>query len=245
MRTVHVFQHAVTEGPSAVRRRAEAMGLPVVVHNFATGASVPKELPQGDVLVVMGGSMGVGDVADPRFPFLAPEIELLRRLTAEDRPVLGICLGAQLLAAALGARVYPLQVGDPPARVCEVGWGAVTLVRSAAEEPVLSGLNESEVVVHWHGDTFDLPPGATLLASSLVCPQQMFRAGQRAFGLQFHVEVDASDVLLWLSEDEDFVRQANGPAGASRIREDTARYMPRHRVVGDRLIDNLLAALLS
>lgn len=245
MRTVHVFQHAATEGPSSVRGRAEALGLRVVVHDFSAGAPVPAELPPGDVLVVMGGAMGVGDLADPKYPFLRPELELLKRLVAEDRPVLGVCLGSQLLAAALGARVYPLHAGDPPARVREVGWGAISFTRTPAEEPVLAGMNESEIVVHWHGDTFDLPPGATRLASSLVCENQMFRAGRRVFGLQFHVEVDADDVLLWAEEDAEFVRQANGPRGAERIREDTARYMERHRRVGDRLIDNLFAALLA
>jgi GMP synthase-like glutamine amidotransferase len=245
MRALHVFQHAATEGPSAVRVRAEARGLPVVVHDFAAGAPVPSELPRGDVLVVMGGSMGVGDRSDPRYPFLGQELALLERLVSEDRPVLGVCLGSQLLASALGARVYPLEVGDPPVRVREVGWGAITFARTAGEEPVLSGLDESELVVHWHGDTFDLPEGATLLASSLACKNQMFRMGRRVFGLQFHVEVTAAHVLLWVNEDADFVRQANGPSGAKRIREDTARYMPRHRIVGDRLIDNLLTALLE
>jgi GMP synthase-like glutamine amidotransferase len=245
MRTVHVFQHAATEGPSAVRTRAEARGLQVVVHDFSAGEPVPAELPRGDLLVVMGGSMGVSDQSDPRYPFLRPELALLERLVAEERPILGVCLGSQLLAAALGARVYPLQVGDPPVCVREVGWGAITFARTASEEPVLSGLNESEIVVHWHGDTFDLPTGAALLASSLVCPNQMFRMGRRVFGLQFHVEVDAADVLLWANEDADFVRQANGATGVARIREDTARYMSRHRNVGDRLIDNLLTALLE
>jgi GMP synthase-like glutamine amidotransferase len=245
MRTVHVFQHAATEGPSAVRTRAEARGLSVVVHDFSAGAPVPAELPRGDILVVMGGAMGVGDQDDPRYPFLRPELDLLRRLVAEDRPVLGVCLGSQLLAAALGAPVYALHAGDPPVRVREVGWGAITFTRTAAEEPVLSGMNESEVVVHWHGDTFDLPEGATLLASSLVCKNQMFRVGRRVFGLQFHVEVTADEVLHWANEDADFVRQANGASGVARIRDDTARYMPRHRGVGDRLIDNLLAAVLE
>jgi GMP synthase-like glutamine amidotransferase len=217
----------------------------IVTHRLCDGAPVPETLPEGDVLVVMGGSMGVGDCDDPRYPFLRKELALLERLARDDRPILGVCLGSQLLAAALGARVYPLHVGEPPVRHREVGWGAVTLARSNQEEPVLAGLDESEVVLHWHGDTFDLPAGATLLASTLACPNQMFRAGQRAFGLQFHVEVTAEDVALWVAEDADFIRQANGDGGARRILADTARYMERHRRVGDHLIDNLLAALLA
>jgi GMP synthase (glutamine-hydrolysing) len=245
MPTVHVLQHARTEGPSAVKTRAEVMGLGVAIHRLCDGEPVPPGIPDGDLLVVMGGSMGVGDVGDPRYPFLEPEIALVRSLAERGRPILGVCLGSQILAAALGASVYPLHVGDPPVRHREVGWGAISFTRSASDEPVLRGMDESEIVVHWHGDTFDLPAGATLLASSLACPNQMFRHGKRAFGLQFHVEVTAEDVALWTAEDSDFVRQANGPGGSERILRDTARYMPRHRAIGDRLLDNLLHAMLA
>src|SRR5258708_15142543 len=182
----------------------------------------------------MGGSMGAGDLGDPRWPFLAAEVRLLARLLREGRPVLGICLGAQLMAHALGASVYQLQVGAPPVRQREVGWGAVTFVDQKDSERTLSGLAESEVVLHWHGDTFDLPSGATLLASTLACPNQMFRFGPRAYGLQFHVEVTAEEVPRWVREDEAFVVAANGIEGPKRILADTSPYMPRHRRIGDR-----------
>jgi len=197
------------------------------------------------VLVVMGGSMGVADIGDPRWPFLAGEVDLLGRLLRSERPVLGICLGAQLLAHAAGARVRPLTVGDPPVLHREVGWGPVEFVRTAEEEPVLGGLHQAEVVLHWHGDTFDLPPGATLLGSTLVCPHQMFRVGPRAFGVQFHVEVTAALVKTWVREDEDYVRLALGRGGAARILADTRRHIERHERMGDRLIRNLLEAMLA
>jgi len=95
--------------------------------------------------------------------------------------------------------------------------------------------------LHWHGDTFDLPRGATRLASTLACQNQMFRFGRRSFALQFHVEVTAEDVKRWVHEDAAFVLAANGPGGAERILRDTDRYMPRHRHVGDRVIRNILA----
>jgi GMP synthase-like glutamine amidotransferase len=193
----------------------------------------------------MGGGMGVGDIGDPRWPFLKAEADLLARLLREGQPVLGICLGAQLMAHALGARVYPLRIGEPPVRHREVGWGAVTFVAAAERERSLAGLNPSEVVLHWHGDTFDLPLGATLLASTLPCAHQMFRFGRCAFGLQFHVELDAEDVAVWVREDADFVLAANGPGGQERILADTQRYIHRHRKVGDRIIRNILATMLE
>jgi GMP synthase-like glutamine amidotransferase len=242
MGAIHVLQHVAMEGPASVADVARAMGFNVVVHALFDGAPVPRALDDGDVLVVMGGSMGVGDIGDARWPFLEAEVQFVARVLREERPVLGVCLGAQLMAHALGARVYPCHVGDPPVRHREVGWGAVTFTRPGGAEPVLEGANESEVVLHWHGDTFDLPRGATRLASTLACENQMFRFGRRSYALQFHVEVTADDVKQWTREDAAFVLAANGPGGAERILSDTDRYMPRHRQVGDRLIRNMLAA---
>jgi GMP synthase (glutamine-hydrolysing) len=228
------------EGPGRIAEIAREMGLGITVHRLFDHDAVPDTIPSSDLLVVMGGSMGVGDLGDPCWPFLAAEVELLARLLREDRPVLGICLGAQLMARALGARVYPLRVGDPPIRHLEVGWGPVTFVRPTESEPSLAGLNQSEDVLHWHGDTFDLPSGTVLLASTLACPHQMFRFGRRAFGLQFHIEVAAADVSEWVQDDAAFVLAAGGSTGAERILADTVRCMPRHRQAADRMIRNIL-----
>jgi GMP synthase (glutamine-hydrolysing) len=243
--TAHVLQHAATEGPGRIAGVARELGLGVALHELFAGARVPEALPDGDVLVVMGGSMGVGDLGDDRWPFLEAEAKLLARVLRHGAPVLGVCLGAQLMAHALGARVFPLEVGSPAVRLCEVGWGAVTFVAPPGSEPALAGLDASEVVLHWHGDTFDLPEGATLLASTLVCPHQMFRYGAKSFAVQFHVEVDAADVPTWVREDASFVQTANGPQGGARIVAETARLAPRVRQTGDRLIRNMLAVMLG
>jgi GMP synthase (glutamine-hydrolysing) len=245
MRSVHVLQHAPLEGPGRIADIARDMGLGIVVHQLFDRDAVPDVIPNGDLLLVTGGSMGVGDIGDSRWPFLAGEVDLLARRLQGDCPVLGICLGAQLMAHACGARVYPLQVGDPPAFHREVGWGPVTFAAARASEPTIAGLGESEVVLHWHGDTFDLPHRAVLLASTVACPNQMFRVGRRAFGIQFHIEVTAEDVALWVRDDEAFVVAANGTTGPQRILADTTRYMPRHQQVADRMIRNLLSTVLE
>jgi GMP synthase (glutamine-hydrolysing) len=243
MASLQVLQHVPMEGAARVGEIAREMGLSVVTHALCDGVAVPGAVPSGDVLVVMGGPMGVGDIGDPRFPFLAAEVELIRKQLRAGAPVFGICLGAQLMAHALGARVYPLEVGDPPVRHREVGWGAVTF--AGGNERGLVGLNESEVVLHWHGDTFDLPEGAVRLASTLACPNQMFRFGARAYAMQFHVELAAGDMETWVREDASFVKAANGPQGGARILRETPRFMPRFRPMGDRLIRNVLSALLD
>jgi GMP synthase (glutamine-hydrolysing) len=245
MRAVHFLQHVPMEGPARMGEVARGMGLSVMVHKLHAGAPVPESLPDDSVLVAMGGSMGVADIGDPRWPFLGAEVRLLTRALRDERPVLGVCLGAQLMAHALGARVYPCQVGDPPVRHREVGWGAVTFTQSPEQEPILAGMNQSEVVLHWHGDTFDLPAGATRLASTLACENQMFRFGRRAFALQIHIEVTAADVQRWVREDADFVLAATGTGGAKRILADTGVYMRRYTQVGDRLIRQILEAALG
>lgn len=243
MQRATILEHVAHESPARVGSALERAGLTVVRIPLHAGVPVPKDPRELGLLVVMGGPMGVEDAGDARYPFLAPELALLRAALAADVPILGICLGAQLLAAAAGARVFPNMSGDPPKPMREVGWGALHFVRTAEEEPVLRGLDPAEMVLHWHGDTFDLPAGATLLASTLSCENQMYRLGRRQFGLQFHVELDDPDVATWLEMDPDYVRGALGPHGPERIRRDTTRFMPRYKLQGDRLLDQLVAAM--
>jgi GMP synthase-like glutamine amidotransferase len=135
-------------------------------------------------LVVMGGPMGAND--DGAHPYLRAERALLRSLVERGTPILGVCLGAQLLAAALGADV---RRGPAP----EIGAGSVHLCDAAASDPLLATVGSASMpVFHWHGDTFELPAGATHLASSLDYPHQAFRVGN-AWGFQFHVELRATD----------------------------------------------------
>lgn len=140
----------------------------------------PARLPspdEVDLLVVMGGPMSVND--EREFPWLVEEKQFVRRILAAGKPVLGICLGAQLIANALGARVYPN-------RAKEIGWFPIHGVPS--DDPDTFRLPATADVFHWHGETFDLPTGAVHLARSAHCEHQAFQVGRRALGLQFHLE---------------------------------------------------------
>jgi GMP synthase (glutamine-hydrolysing) len=175
-----ILQHVPFEGPGLIATQAGARGLQLDRRHLYRGDELPR-LDQLTGLVVLGGPMGVGDTE--QHPYLAGEIDLLAAATAAGIPVLGVCLGAQLLACALGGTVRR-------ARTAEVGIGSVALTAAGERDGVLGPSGPVLPVLHWHGDTFTIPPGAQLLASSDRCVNQAFRLGC-AYGLQFHVELDA------------------------------------------------------
>ncbi|MBI3144963.1 MAG: glutamine amidotransferase [Pseudogulbenkiania sp.] len=140
-----------------------------------------------ELVVVLGGPIGVYEQAD--YPWLGGEIDAVAKRLAKGLPTLGICLGAQIMATALGARVYP-------GKAKEIGWGVVSLSPTGARSS-LSAL-QGAPVLHWHGDTFDLPAGTEWLASTELTPHQAFAYGRNALALQFHPEVDGHLIEAWL-----------------------------------------------
>ncbi len=146
-------------------------------------------LDDAELLVVLGGPMGVYET--DTYPFLAHEVSLLERRLAKDRPTLGICLGSQLMAKALGSRVYA-----GPTK--EIGWGPVTLTADGRASCLQPLADPGAHVLHWHGDTFDLPAGATRLALNANYENQAFAFGKRALALQFHLETGRSALEKWI-----------------------------------------------
>jgi len=187
-----ILQHVAHEGPGSIDRVLTESGADTVIVRLDLDEALPVADGLGG-LVVMGGPMGVHD--DDGYPWLRQERELIRAVIALDRPVLGVCLGAQQLAAALGAEVTTGPVE-------EVGPGQVELTAAGRTDPVFGpeyrGLSGTSVpCVHWHRDTFALPAGGTHLAATRAYPHQAFRVGPRVYGLQFHVEVDAALAEAW------------------------------------------------
>jgi GMP synthase-like glutamine amidotransferase len=186
MTRMAVLQHVEFEGPAAIADWAAARGFPLHVFHLYRNVTLPS-LSDFDMLTVMGGPMSANDEA--RLGWLGPEIALVREAIAADKMVLGICLGAQIIAKALGARVYP-------GNAKEIGWFPVQ--RTAGSHPLFDGLPDSFTPIHWHGETFDLPHEAKLLAKSEITQNQAFAVGQRVLGLQFHMEATEQSVRALL-----------------------------------------------
>jgi GMP synthase (glutamine-hydrolysing) len=167
-----------------------------------------------DLLVVLGGPIGVYE--DDLYPFLKHEMAALERRLAADKPTLGICLGAQLIAGALGARVYPN-------REKEIGWSPLILSAAGYKSPVRHLGPEETFMFHWHGDTFDLPKDASLLAGTGVCFHQIFSWGKNTLGFQCHPEVLGHDLEKWYVGHAVEVAATQG-AHVKTLRADTKRY---------------------
>lgn len=167
----------------------KAAGLRVKYVNFDRDPNLVPQLEDYNGLVVLGGGMGVYE-AD-KHPHLKVEMKLIEEALKKNIPVLGICLGSQLIAQVLGSTVRK--------HTCkEIGWFKLYLTSAGKVDPVFKDYNPTESVFQWHGDTFDIPKSATHLASSDLCESQAFRYGEKVIGLQFHLEVDEAMILRWL-----------------------------------------------
>ncbi|NBI48044.1 glutamine amidotransferase [Burkholderia sp. ISTR5] len=185
------------------------------------------------LLVVLGGPISAYD--DDLYPTTAPLVELIRKRIEAGLPTLGICLGAQLIARALGARVYP-------GKVKEIGWTPLTLTDAGLASPLRHLAGSETSMLHWHGDTFDLPPGAIHLASTPDCAHQAFSWGQHVLGLQCHPEVATESFEAWLIGHASEIGSAPG-VDARQLRAATAEHGPALEPAAARMFGEWLASV--
>jgi GMP synthase-like glutamine amidotransferase len=222
MKPVLVFRHIECEGPGYLGDFLAARGVPYRTIRIDAGEPVPARTDGISGLVFMGGPMSVNDP----LPWVAQELALIRRAGAEGIPVLGHCLGAQLIAKALGA-----EVGANPVK--EIGWHEITCTDAAQRTGLRGRLPARFEGFHWHGETFALPPDAALLMQSAHCRHQAFLK-DRALALQFHVEVTGAIVQSWCAEYRAELAQCAGRTAVQSAEEMTERLEGRiaelHRV---------------
>jgi GMP synthase (glutamine-hydrolysing) len=187
---VLVLQHMGCEGLGGLEGFFDKQGIDHVHVALHAGEKIPSDWDRYNGIIILGGPMNV--YQEKEYPFLAEEDAILKKALANLKPMLGICLGAQLIAKAAGAKVV---TGHRK----EIGWYDVNLTDGGREDLLFKGLPKSFKVFQWHGDTFNIPSKGTKLASSEIFPNQAFRVGN-AYGLQFHIEVTEGIILDWLKE---------------------------------------------
>lgn len=226
MRRILVLQHIHCETPGLIADSLQARGGQLHVIRSDEGQPVPAAMGDAAALVVMGGPMGVYE--QERYPFLRDEIRLLQDALAASKPILGVCLGSQLLAAALGAPVMP-----GPRK--EIGWHRVSLTADAASDRVFGGVAGSFAALHWHGDVFELPRGAVSLASSALTRHQAFRYGANAYGILFHMELTGAMLEQWVTSFADELRAAAVSGGD--ILGKAREHLPALHAIGRGVFD--------
>lgn len=233
MNPVAIFRHAPSEGPGYFATVLEERSIPSILVAIDAGEPVPRDVRRFAGLVFMGGPMSVND----ELPWIAPALELIREAVRKDVPVLGHCLGGQLMAKAFGGSVRP----NP---VKEIGWGAVRVEENTVARAWLGELDGFEAF-HWHGETFSIPPGATRVLSGAHCANQAFVLGKH-LGMQCHVEMTPELVRSWCELGRGEIESAAASPAVQPVAEierDLGRRTEALNKVALRLYEHWLARL--
>jgi GMP synthase (glutamine-hydrolysing) len=220
MRKIMVFQHVAHEPLGTLDPMLKAAGFRIRYVNFGRHPHLKPSLEGYNGLIILGGPMGVYEAE--AYPHLVTEMDLIREAVRRNIPVLGICLGAQLIAAALGGQVKK-------AERWEFGWHGVDISPEGRANPLFKEFKNSEKVFQIHQDTFDLPKEAVHLASSPICKNQAFCFGDKVYGYQFHLESDQAMILRWLHrpEQKKLIEELGGEVTYESLVADTEKYIQR------------------
>lgn len=219
---VLVVQNFDNTGLGQVGAALAEAGAEIDLRTAHRGGALPGNTEGHDALVVLGGGQNALD--DENYPYVPALLDLMRGFVEAGKPVLGICLGSQLLARAYGAQN---QIGGAH----EFGWCRVALTAEAVDDPVLGGLPEEFPIFEWHDDTFSLPKGAVRLAGSAAVANQAFRIGRAGYGIQFHFEADRPLVGQWNAAFADIIA-ARHPEWPARFEYEAARHGPQADAAG-------------
>ncbi|MBI5683025.1 MAG: hypothetical protein HZC45_07670 [Deltaproteobacteria bacterium] len=223
MKPILVIQHVEHEGLGTIEDILLKRGfLPDFVNTSKD--SLPKTTDDYSAIIIMGGPMGVYE--SQKYPFIDDEIRLLKNGLIKEIPMLGICLGAQLIAKAAGADVYK-------GKKKEIGWYKISLTNDGKMDELFKGLPDDWTVFQWHGDTFDIPDGCRCLASSDLFPNQIIKAGKNVYSLQFHLEVTGDMVKEWIDVNNEELKSVKDYIDAKKIIEETPMFIKKLNTYGE------------
>ncbi len=227
---VLALQHEQDDPPGYLGEIMQQHGIACEVAHVEEHGPLP-EVEGFQAVIAMGGPQHVG--YDEKYPYFVPEYALIRRAVQADIPYLGMCLGGQLLAHALGAPVTSHEQ-------TELGLVQVEFTEAGKADPLYAGLPGHQWVFEWHEDVFALPPGAVRLATNAHTPNQAFRFGRRAYGLQYHIELTPELFKTWTAQWKNEMIAVLGPAGAERLARLGVEVLPTYQEHSRRLFENFL-----
>ena len=231
MDDILVFQHEPEEGMGTFTHVLEEQNVRFRYIRLFRDDIPTESWDEVKALVILGGSMGVQD--EEKYPFLKWEKTIIRTAIKNNVPLLGICLGAQLIASAAGAQVYQ-------GNFKEIGWYPISMTIEGEMDPLLGHIPNKAIVFQWHGDSFDLPKGAQRLASSMYYDNQAFRMGRNVYGLQFHLEITPTMVERWLDEQSKELAQIPY-ISPDKILADTRSYSVDLKHYGERFFSGFIS----
>tara|TARA_Y100001968_G_C19295504_1_gene686420 strand:- start:2 stop:736 length:735 start_codon:yes stop_codon:yes gene_type:complete len=227
-----ILQHLEREGPGLFSKVAHQRGIPVFTFRLDLDDAFP-QIEKKDLLLILGGPMSLNDINSPKYPWMLKELEIIQEALNKGIRVIGVCLGAQLLAKAAGGDVEPLIDSFSSKSLPEVGWSPISLTEDSNNNFFDSVFGTPLDVLHWHGDRILLPKSARLIGSSQRCKEQFFQIGEFAYGIQFHIEIDSKMVKRWVEEDFEFIRLTYGPNAKKII-------LKQQNIYCDKTIDSRL-----
>ena len=212
MKKLLVLKNIEREGPGLFLKIAKEKGFLPEIYDLSIGNKLP-DFKKEDLILIMGGPMSVKDINKKNFFWLKEEIEFIKRAIENRISIIGICLGAQLIAHIFGGKIEKLKDEFKRENKPELGWSEISSANEKSNDEISLMLKEPLKVLHWHGDRIVLPPKAELLASSDRCKEQLFKVEERIYGLQFHVETEGLMTENWIKNDKKFIISGLGENG--------------------------------
>ncbi len=223
MKKLLVLKNIEREGPGLFLKIAKEKGFLPEIYNLYLGEKLP-EPKKDDLILIMGGPMSVRDINNEKYFWLREETFFLKRAIENQISIIGVCLGAQLLAHVLGGKIERLKDESNKENKPELGWSEISSIEEESNEKISLSTKRPLKVLHWHGDRIILPPQAKLLASSNRCREQLFKVGELIYGLQFHVETEGRMTSDWIINDKKFIISGLGKKGQKILKKQCYKF---------------------
>ena len=223
MKKLLVLKNIEREGPGLFLKIAKEKGFLPEIYNLSLGEKLP-EPKKDDLILIMGGPMSVRDINNEKYFWLREETYFLKRAIENQISIIGVCLGAQLLAHVLGGKIERLKDESNKENKPELGWSEISSIEEKSNENISLSIKGPLKVLHWHGDRIILPPQAKLLASSNRCREQLFKVGESIYGLQFHVETEGGMTSDWIKNDKEFIFSGLGKKGQKILKNQCCKF---------------------